>query len=275
MNRRLLRCSAGVLGGLLVVAALGTPALEAQDAKTDEKAQLILETWLPPLGLHVPGDKLESPALGKTDLRLYSDASKVKSPVREQLRKTQILLWATSPAPAPKALQADVQKERVNLKVPASTWFARIAVPRKPFEEKNLKAQMPFISTNLARAVNHLEEAVEALQELQEDRDLEWPRQRAQMDLMQAALLARLAHLEDYGLALGEFRKEQPALKEKDTAWVLVRQDRVKDSQGKRHVKAAKALWGRLQKEHPNSVWATLAKESEEAKLGVEWSSGM
>jgi hypothetical protein len=189
------------------------------------------------------------------------------------VRKAQLLLWASSPAPAPKQLEKEVAKLRKSLKQEPSPLRVRVPVPLNAKSELPLRNQLMKSMQDLARMISALEESVEALKELTESRDSEPLRVQAQLDFMLASTYTRLAYLEEHATALGQMRKEFPPRSDKDRNWVLVTKSTVRDSASKKYVKAAKVLFHRVMLEHPVTVWETLAQQALDVDVGVSWRS--
>jgi hypothetical protein len=257
----------------LLLVCLGRASLAPVPEKSAKPAeQLLLEVSLPPPGAYEKGkEKLFQPALGKTSLTKYADRDEGQKKLRERIRQAQVLLWATSPVPAPNPLLTDVQMARKALKG-SPVLVERLPIPTTPAAEKRLKEQILSTSKQLARVIAALEHMVEELKEVQEQRNRENPRWQANHDLVLAWLHHRIVYLEEYALALGSMRKEWPP---HDAAihkvWRLVSQEKQRDFAVRKRAREAEKLLQQLIKDHPDSVWADLAQQAMKMHLSVEW----
>jgi hypothetical protein len=269
------------MNAIIVSALLASVAVAGQGKarpELDDPApmfQLVLETTLPPLGAFDPAkDKVVVPKIGRTDLKAYADdGDKKGAEAREQVAKARALLWAVTLAPAPKAYAAEVAKERKALNTAATLALSYVAIPRDAKAEAGLKKRVAAAGMSLARIVSRIERDLDALAELQEKRDDYGPRLRAHLDLVHAALILRLAHLEEFGNALGTMRKESPPSEAKDKWYRLAARDRVGDASAKKLVREAGKRLQRLEKEHPGTIWEAAAEQMKKTALGAEWRS--
>jgi hypothetical protein len=124
----------------------------------------------------------------------------------------------------------------------------------------------------------YMEEFREALLVLQKagrhrarDKSLRW---QANYDYVRTRLLARLIHLQEYNLMLGKVRKDDlPPLQAADGGWRLVAAAKLQCTEKdiKQWEKERRRTLKKLQKEHPGTPWAWLARRDLKLPLGLEW----
>jgi hypothetical protein len=251
----------------LLAASLARPAPvpPVKGGPATPEQQLALDVWLPPLGLFdARKDKVKAPEVGKTDLRTYAVPEKADKKTAEALRQAQLLLWATSPAPPPKALAKEVEKLRKEMKQTPSPLRSRVA------SGQPLGRQLQNSALQIARAISKLEAALEDLRAAGEPQA---PRVKAQLTYLTAGLTARIIYLDEHQGALGQLRKEEPPLGPGHRAWQLRSVARLSDSQSRKLNKTAMQLYQQLIKDNPGTVWEALARQALKVPLGVEWVS--
>lgn len=257
---------------LLVVGMSLSQSPPAPEPSAKPSHAILLEVSLPPPGVYEKNkEKLFQPVVGKTNLTKYADRGEGQKKLRELIHQAQVLLWATSPAAAPKPFAAVVVKARKELKATLPL-TDRIPIPMTPAAEKRLKEQVFTTSKQLARLVSTLEQMVDELKEAEDLRGKETSRWQANYDLVLAWLQHRIVHLEEHGLALGSLRKELPPYEAAvHKAWRLVSHEKLRDFAGKKRAREGEKLLQKLIKEHPDTVWADLAQQALKTPLGVEW----
>lgn len=257
----------------IFLAALLALAADDPEPKGSKTEQLLLELTLPRLGVPVAGKaKPKAPDLTRMSLEKYADGGGAKSKARQACREVQARLWAISPDQPPAALRAEVLALRKKHTVDPDRLKLRLAVPANNKAEERLKKDVFATSKQMSRWVRQLEEALNALDEFEGQREKECPRLQARLDLMRLWVLLRMVSLEEQQWALGLMRKELPehdAAKHK--AFRLVPEDRLSDSAGRKLYKSAAQIAQRIRKEHPGTAWAKLAEDGLKTPLGARW----
>jgi hypothetical protein len=253
------------LGGTLLAAPVPT-------RHTNSTEKFLAELSVPPPGFAVANKP--SPLkidLGKTSPTLYADDGTPQTKLRDAVREAQLLLWATSPALPPPALQTQVRALRRRVKYPAplqTSW----PIPKTPAAEKAFKAIAMNAARNQARMMALIEKQLERLDEVADLRAKECKRWQANYDLMRAWLLLRSIHLEEVSLALGQVRKEMPGhdLK-RDKAFTLAARETIRDNIARKVARQAEKALDAIMSGYPDTVWADLASRNRVRSLGVEW----
>jgi hypothetical protein len=256
-------------------ALIGLMAI-AMVATADEKAnkQLEEELALPPLGV---ATSLLAPApikfaLRKTELDgKYAD-KKGSDDFRKALRTAQVLLWASSPVAAPAHLRADVVKARAKHGIPATLLQSKFVAPKAGPATNAFKNNLFALNREIARLIATLEQHLEELQAMSEQRNKECPRLQAHYDLLTACLMCRVVYLNEHAIALGDMRKDFPERDpSKHKGWQMEANDTIRDVPSKKQVRAGKRLLLELRKEHQGTAWEQLAEKAAEVPLSVVW----
>jgi len=147
------------------------------------------------------------------------------------------------------------------------------ALPTDAQKATALKNQIQQQQQNLALVYAALDAKYEELSALQEDRDRETKYWQANYDYVMARLGFRLAQLIEYQVMLGQIRKEElPVLdKQKHTGYRLVAKIKLTDRDGGRIATGAAKLLKKLAEEHKGTPWELLAKRDMMTALGLEW----
>lgn len=252
----------------VLTAVVLAPAV-GQEARRSPGADLAF----PPLGLVAPGKgKAVAVTPDGGGAARYADKGDPDSPLNIALRKARLLLWVTSPVLPPRELLPDLLPLRKEVRPLPRTWLARYDIPAAGKAEERMKQQVMGANRELARLAALLEEAAEGLRQLHGQRDKAGPRGQAQYDLTLAWLTARLAYIEEHGLALGTLRKEAPAYDPaRHKAWQLKPTARIHDGSARRLAKEAAKGFEKVERDHPGTPWAQLAKYGRTAELGLTW----
>jgi hypothetical protein len=125
----------------------------------------------------------------------------------------------------------------------------------------------------LGNAIFEVNEALEAMTKVEDERDKETPRWQANYDYLLARLKAQLAYLNEYSALLGQMRKDQqPPLEPKvHSGWRVASQATVSDATAKKFATESRKTLEKLMKEHPETPWAIFAKRDHLTNLGLEW----
>jgi hypothetical protein len=229
---------------------------------------------LPPAGLTDQG-KAEPfvPSLKGSELQAYAVRAKGAWPVCKAVRRAQVVLWACSPEPAPEPLRAEVAAFRKQGRFDPQALTTRYAIPTDARAENRLKNEVYDNAKQLTRLAGCLEEALEALEEVQGAAASQGPRWAAQVMLMRLWVLSRLVSLEEHQAALGLLRKDQ--LPEHDpskhAAWQLTPRAWLTDYAAKKRAERALSLRVKLAEDHKGTTWDRLGGKVAQAKLGAGW----
>jgi hypothetical protein len=232
---------------------------------------ILQEIALPPVGL--PGAKAKEPDfdLKGTSGKKYADKENPQSRYCKAIHLGRVVLWASSTLAPPKRLGMDVLKMRKELKLTPRSLEHRFVIPVNARAEMQLKARALVVSQSIARVMARMEDALEELKGSEEEagkRPLRWQANHA---LVRSALLLRIAHLEEFSLALGSLRKELPPHGKDDRAWQLKATATIHDISARKRVKEAVQLLKQLRTEHAGTAWDQQAEHLGRAMLGVEW----
>jgi hypothetical protein len=270
-----MRLARGLLAALVLFGAALAPA-PAEAPAVGQK--LLVEVAIPSLGFAEADQTKQPPVdLKGTNLKTYPDSDDAKSAYQNAVRQAQVLLWATTTATPPPALQARVLKVRKELKVPPPVLKGRYLIPsaKQPKQlankEKQLKAQVLNDAHHLARMTAALEEMLESLDKVEIDSTRQTPRWQANYALVRGSLMLRLCYLEDHELLLGAMRKDFPPHGKGDTAWLLRPAEELRDSGGRKRLKKAQSILAILMDERRGTVWERVAERARRTRLGTEW----
>ncbi len=232
---------------------------------------VLLDVALPPLGL--ASTKVKEPVLDikGTSGKKYARKEDPDSLPGKALHTARVLLWTSSTVTPPVRLAKDVAKMRKELKLALKSLETRIAIPANPKMEAQLKNRVLAVNQSLARVVARMEDALEEMNKLAAYESKWPPRWRANFGLVRASLLLRIAHLEEWSLALGTLRKELPPHGKDDRAWQLTASTAIHDITAKKRIKEARQVLKQLQKDHPGTAWQQQAEHIGQTMLGVEW----
>jgi hypothetical protein len=221
----------------------------------------------------LPGPKAKEPNfdLKGTSGKKYADRENPESRYCRAFHTGRVLLWASSPVMPPRPLAMEVFKMRRELKLSPRSLEHRFAIPANARAEMQLKARALVVSQSIARVVARMEDALEELKGSEEEAVKRPPRWQANHALVRAALLLRIAHLEEFSLALGSLRKELPSHGKDDRAWQLKATATIHDISARKRVKEAVQLLKQLRTEHAGTVWDHQAEHLGRTMLGVEW----
>jgi hypothetical protein len=255
-----------VLGGINLLAA------PVPIKSPTEEQRLLREVALPPLGLTQPGQVVTAVRLGNTLPMKYADKGLPQARLRKVVGEVQILLWSVSPAATPRELRLSVENLRKRRKLSPTTLVGRVPIATGVIAEAQVREQVLRTSKDLARMMALLENALEEITSVEDLRDKECPRWQAHYDLLRVWLMAQMAHVDEHVLALGTIRKEFPPYDPREhKAWQLMPAEKLSDVEAKKRVKISAKLFQQLQRDHPNTIWATLAERARRAPLGVYW----
>lgn len=254
---------------MVTAAGVGFAPLPAGDGEK----QLAAEVALPPLGYADPKtDRAVTVKVRPDDVTRYPDKEDPQSPLRAAVRRAQLVLWVTSPVVPPRELLPQVLPLRKEIKPVPRAWLSRYDIPRDGKAEERMQQIVLLASRELARQTTVLEQALDGLERTADQRDQEGPRWQAHHDLLHGWLLARLAHCEELGLALGTLRKEPaPHDPAKHKVWQLRPAARLRDPVSRKLAKRAAELFKKVQRAHPDTPWAQLAEYGRTVELGLMW----
>ena len=124
----------------------------------------------------------------------------------------------------------------------------------------------------MSKIVARLENMLEDLKEVGEQKETAPKRWQANYMLILARLQATLAYLEEYQSLLGQMRKEYP---QHDPAihsgWKMASKENASDSLGKKLDRAARKFYADLAKDNPKTPYEVLGKREKLTALGLEW----
>jgi hypothetical protein len=256
---------------LAIVAGSHSQSATAQADSEPPPPGILAEVELPPLG--IAGDKAKPPSLDPsgTSGKKYARPEVPDSPYCKRIHAARVLLWASSNMTPPLKLGKEVAKMRKGLKLTPKSLETRFPIPPNEKAEAQLKMRVLLVNQSIARVIASMEDALEALKTVEEVKEQRPPRWQANHALIRAALLLRIAHLEEHSLALGNLRKEPPPHAKGDRAWQLKASDKIHDFSAKKRVKEATEILKQLRKDHPATIWEQQAEHLGREILGVEW----
>jgi hypothetical protein len=212
------------------------------------------------------------PRLDKAALERYKGAPAER--FGAAVSKAQLLLWASSPAKPPANLAAGVKSLRGKWQVTSALKRSGRAPAKDRAAEARFQEQLLADNRALARMIWHLNASVDELKRLEALRAAQPVRWQANYDLVRACLEAQIIVLEHHQLGIAQMRREPPPLDPAlHVGWRLV-PSRVLlggDREVRELLHSSDALFARLVKEHPGTVWAELARRAKGAPLGLEW----
>jgi hypothetical protein len=142
--------------------------------------------------------------------------------------------------------------------------------------DQNRKKQFLGEQKEPALAILDLEETLDTMKKLDEDREKETnKRWLAHFDMARARLMSRLVYINEYNNLIAQIRTDSlPALEEKiHVGWRVNTSDRVqiKEAKVKTMVKDVAKLWTRMEKDYPMTPWAIIAKREKNIAMGMKW----
>ncbi len=214
------------------------------------------------------GNKLWPP-FSEAALKDYAAAGE-DSDLRKALRNARAVLWAVSTAAPPADLAGEAQKVKQEVKFDLS--ILKDGYRYLP-NEAQLKNQVFQDEKDLARILKKLEETLDELKAMAEERDKEPKRWQANYDFVRARVEAELAYLVEYQSLLGQMRKEFPPRDPKvHGGWKLAATPNLSgDSAGRKLAASSRKALDKIIKEHPGTPWEVLAKREKLTSLGLEW----
>jgi hypothetical protein len=257
----------------IILASLAAAPAAAKDPEPPPTRHQKMLLALPPAGVTAQG-KAERfvPALKGSELQAYAIRAKGDWPVCKAVRRAQVVLWACSPEPAPEPLRAEVAAFRKQGRFDPQALKTRYDIPPDARAENRLKNEVYDNAKQLTRLAASLEEALEALEEVQGAAAKEGPRWAAQVALLRLWVTARLVSLEEHQAALGMLRKELPDHDpSKHAAWQLTPRMWLTDYAAKKRAERALALRVKLAEDHKGTTWDRLGTKAAQAKLGAYW----
>jgi hypothetical protein len=123
-----------------------------------------------------------------------------------------------------------------------------------------------------AYVTSELSDILDEMKALEEKRDEEpSKRWQAHFDYTQARLLARLAHVQEYGFVLGnKLRKDTPAIKDKrNNGWITIPQRKLEQKETRTYDAERQKLCAKIIKDHPGTPWEILARREQATILGL------
>jgi hypothetical protein len=274
------------LAALALVVGVSAYSAPLPGPKWAQKRSLESELALPPLGIVSPAGPIKFDLKG-TPADKYDDKGKPQEAVRKAVHEARILLWASSPAEAPRDIQAEVAVLRKGLVAPARgvrpvrpikgakgpPHLLQIScrAPANAGQERFLKEQVFATSREVARLISRLEDVAERLDELAASSEKECPRWQAHRALVVAAVRLRTIHLNEYSLALGDMRRELPDRQPKHIGWRLMPEERPRDVVSKKLYRAASKELVEISKKYHGTAWDQLAQGLRAVPLSVSW----
>ncbi|MFO0841377.1 MAG: hypothetical protein U0797_03115 [Gemmataceae bacterium] len=193
------------------------------------------------------------------------------SKLRQAAHKARVALWAVSTAKPPKELADDVAQARKAMRFDLSVMRERYGIPPAAGVEA-FKASVVNDLEPMARIIKKMEDVLDDLRAVGEEREAAPKRWQANYDFLLARCQATLAYLEEYQGQLGQMRRELP---EHDanihSGFRLASTEKATDVSGKKLERAARKLFTDLAKENPNTPWEVLAKRERLTALGLVW----
>jgi hypothetical protein len=239
--------------------------------------EILAEISLPPVkASQGAGDDLDFsnlPPFSPEALKKYAGQVPPDSRLRKAVREARVALWAVSNATAPGDLQADVLALRKKLPGDlASIMRDRYSKPGGGAAETAFKNTVVRDSTAMARIIAQLEDGLEQLKEVGDEKDSAPPRWKANYAYVLARFQAQLTYLEEYQGLLGSMRKEYPPMDEKiHTGWRMAAKEKATDSAAKKYFKSARSGYRELAGKYRGTPWEVLGKREELTALGLDW----
>ncbi len=252
----------------------GTPL--SASPLSPEGARILEEVQLPPVKVARDSDahKIEwlppFPDAALKDYRASPPSTEEQKKVRQAIRDARIALWAVSPSTPPSALAPAVQRAKQEVKFDLS--ILQDGYRFNPHEQQ-FKQNVYNDEKNVARILDRLNDALEALQGVEGLLDKENKRWRANYDFLRARVEMQLAYVIEYQSMLGQMRKELPPRDPKiHGGWRLASTARLQgDSAGKKHANNARKLLDKIIQDYSGTPWELLAKRERLTALGLEW----
>jgi hypothetical protein len=233
---------------------------------------VLQEVALPPLEGEVKQVRHPLPDFIPANTATYTGGA-APARFRETLRQTQVALWAVSSTPIPAELATEVQKARREMALDLSALKQYHPAPPPGMGEVRFRAALVEQHRLLARVQSQLEDLHEQVVDLKDERERCAPRWQANYDLLLGRLESQLVVLEEHQLALGQLRKESPPLEPGHSGWRLVARPKVSDVSARKMALQGQRRFESLAREHPDTVWAELARRALRVPLGLEWQS--
>ncbi len=250
------------------------PKVGMDKAELRQVQQILYELTVPPVKVAREEGVLRADILPPFPTKVLDQypLDKSDTPLRKAIIRTQALLWAVSPSEPPKEFkEASVAiKKEGDLNYDLSILREGY---RAPADETRFKNELVADGTRVARILRLLEEGLEEMEKVKDERDKAPKRIQATYDFMLARLMNQIAYVYEYQSMLGQMRKELPPRNPKlHGGWRLASQPRLSgDSTGKKLARAAAKLLDQVIKENASTPWEVLAKREKLTALGLEW----
>ncbi|HEX3315178.1 MAG TPA: hypothetical protein VHR72_09830, partial [Gemmataceae bacterium] len=142
--------------------------------------------------------------------------------------------------------------------------------------DQNRKKQFLAEQKEPALAILDLDETLDAMKKVDEDRDKETnKRWLAHFDMAKARLMSRLVYINEYNNLIAQIRTDAlPPLEEKiHVGWRVNTSHKVqiKEAKVKSMVKDVAKLWKKIEKDYPMTPWAIIAKREKNVAMGMTW----
>jgi hypothetical protein len=192
--------------------------------------------------------------------------------LRAAVHEARVTLWSVSTAKPPAEIEAEVKALRGRLSVDLSVMRDRYGKPGAGDAETAFKARIFEDSKAMAPLVARLENALDKLREVGDEKENAPPRWQANYNFMLARLQAQLAFLEEYQGLLGQMRKDLP---EHDanlhTGFRMASSEKANDATSKKLVRNARKIYDDIAKENAGTPWEVLSKREKLTALGLAW----
>jgi hypothetical protein len=213
------------------------------------------------------------PPFDPEKLKKYEDGGEPDTKLKKTIARARVILWAVSTSGAPKDLEEEVNKIRQEVQVDLSVMREGYRAPAAGNAETQFKDRVKKDEEQVSEVMLYLQEALDELEGVEEDRDKATLRWQANYDFIHARLQAQIAYLYEYQSMLGSMRKEFPP---RDPAihsgWRLASAvDLQGDRTGRRLAKRAERTLEDMVEEHRDTPWEVLAKRQKLTALGLEW----
>jgi hypothetical protein len=213
------------------------------------------------------------PPFSPDAMKPYEGGAKADDKLRQAIHEARVTLWAVSNATPPPELAGDVAAMKAKLKAGTlEVMRDRFSKPGAGRAETVFKNQLFENLKQMARIVSPLEDALDKLKEVENEKDKAPKRWQANYAYVLARLYSQLAFLEEYESLLGSMRKEfpphDPAV---HNGWKMASKEKASDSGAKKYDKKARALYAEAAKKFKGTPWEVLAKREKLSALGLEW----
>jgi hypothetical protein len=213
------------------------------------------------------------PTFTAETMKKYDDGGDPNAPLRKAVRQARAVLWAISTYTPPGELGADIEAVKAKLKVSLDIKRDYYPAPGGGAAENVFKERVFNDAKEMSRIVARLQEALDDITAVADQRDKETPRWQANYDFIKARLLMQMAYLEEYQSLLGQMRKELPPLDRKlYNGWRLASQETMQgDGTTKKLAKQAKKALDEIADKYKDTPWAVLSKREKLTALGLDW----